>query len=115
VDLGPAAYGAGQADEAGEGRAGLDRDEDPGEGPQPPLRDGQRLGGGRAALLERRAGSGVSAVCGLPAAEVCAAEQGVAGNGPGDRLGATIGDGWVGDQQRADRAGEGSEGASPSA
>ena len=29
-------------------RAGLDRDEGAGEGPQPPLRDGQRLGGRRA-------------------------------------------------------------------
>ncbi len=29
--------------EAGARRAGLDRDEGPGEGPQPPLRDGQRL------------------------------------------------------------------------
>ena len=37
VDLGPAPHGAGQADEAGARRAGLDRDEDPGEGPQPPL------------------------------------------------------------------------------
>ena len=42
VDLGPAPHGAGQADEAGARRAGLDRDEDAGEGPQPPLRDGQR-------------------------------------------------------------------------
>ena len=42
VDLGPSPHGAGQADEAGARRAGLDRDEDPGEGPQPPLRDGQR-------------------------------------------------------------------------
>ncbi len=33
VHLGPAPYGAGQADEAGAGRAGLDRDEDAGEGP----------------------------------------------------------------------------------
>ena len=31
-------------------RAGLDRDEGPGEGPQPPLRDGQRLRRRRAAL-----------------------------------------------------------------
>ena len=45
VDLGPAAHGAGQADEAGARRAGLDRDEGAGEGPQPPLRDGQRLRG----------------------------------------------------------------------
>ena len=41
---------AGEADEAGARRAGLDRDEGAGEGPQPPLRDGQRLRGGRAAL-----------------------------------------------------------------
>ena len=34
----------------------------PGEGPQPPLRDGQRLRHGRAALPGRRAGAGVSAV-----------------------------------------------------
>ena len=33
---------------AGPRRAGLDRDEGAGEGPQPPLRDGQRAGGGRA-------------------------------------------------------------------
>ena len=36
-------HGAGEADEAGARRAGLDRDEGAGEGPQPPLRDGQRL------------------------------------------------------------------------
>ena len=36
----------------------------PGEGPQPPLRDGQRLRGRRAALPERRAGAGVPAVGG---------------------------------------------------
>ena len=34
---------AGEADQAGARRAGLDRDEGAGEGPQPPLRDGQRL------------------------------------------------------------------------
>ena len=50
VDLGPSPHGAGQADEAGARRAGLDRDEDAGEGPQPPLRDGQRLRDGHAAL-----------------------------------------------------------------
>ena len=53
---------AGEADEAGARRAGLDRDEGAGEGPQPPLRDGQRLRGGRAALPGRRAGAGVPAV-----------------------------------------------------
>ena len=53
VHLGPAPYGAGQAGEADARRGGLDRDEGPGEGPQPPLRDGQRLRRGRAALPER--------------------------------------------------------------
>src|SRR5207249_3571804 len=56
VDLGPAAHGAGQADETDARRAGLDRDEVPGKGPQPPLRDGQRRRRRRAALLERRKG-----------------------------------------------------------
>src|SRR5207302_1909711 len=37
LNLGPAPHGAGAADKAGPRRAGLDRDEDPGEGPQPPL------------------------------------------------------------------------------
>ena len=54
-------------------RAGLDRDEGAGEGPQPPLRDGQRLRRGRAALSGRRAGAGLSAVGGLSAAKVRAA------------------------------------------
>ena len=72
---------AGEADEAGPRRAGLDRDEGAGEGPQPPLRDGQRLRGGRAALPERRAGAGVPAVGGLSAAEVRAAEQGAGAGG----------------------------------
>ena len=39
----------------------------PGEGPQPPLRDGQRLRDGRAALPGRRAGAGVPAVGGVSA------------------------------------------------
>jgi serine/threonine-protein kinase len=43
-------------------RAGLDRDEVPREGSQPPLRDGQRSGPGHSALPERRAGAGVPAV-----------------------------------------------------
>ena len=73
VDLGQSQHGAGQADEAGARRAGLDRDEVPGEGPQPPLRDGQRLRDGRAALPGRRAGAGVPAVGGVSAAEVRAA------------------------------------------
>ena len=62
VDLGAAADGAGEADQAGARRAGLDRDEGAGEGPQPALRDGQRLRDGCAALPGRRAGAGVSAV-----------------------------------------------------
>ena len=37
-------------------RARLDRDEGARQGPQPPLRDGQRAGSGRRSLLERRAG-----------------------------------------------------------
>ena len=44
LDLGPAQDRAGAADEAGPGRARLDRDEGTREGPDPPLRDGQRLG-----------------------------------------------------------------------
>ena len=40
------------------GRARLDRDEGAGEGPQPALRDGQRLRDGPAALPGRRAGAG---------------------------------------------------------
>ena len=50
--------GAEAADGAGAGRAGLDRDEGAGEGPQPPVRDGQRLRRGRAALPGGRAGRG---------------------------------------------------------
>ena len=51
-------------------RAGLDRDEGPGEGPQPPLRDGQRLRRRRAALPERRAGGGLPAVGGVPLPQI---------------------------------------------
>ena len=80
-------HGAGEADEAGARRAGLDRDEGAGEGPQPPLRDGQRLRDGRAALPGRRAGAGVPAVGGVSAAEVRPAEQGRAGGG---RAGAVL-------------------------
>ena len=68
--------GAEEAERAGAGRAGLDRDEGAGEGPQPPLRDGQRLGRGRAALPGRRAGAGVPAVGAVPLPQVRAAEQG---------------------------------------
>ena len=50
---GPAAVGAGEVDEAGARRAGLDRDEGAGEGPQPAVRDGQRLCAGCRALPGR--------------------------------------------------------------
>ncbi len=46
----------------------------PGEGPQPPLRDGQRLRRRRAALPERRAGAGVPAVGGVSVPQVRPAE-----------------------------------------
>ena len=45
--------GAGQVDAAGAWRVGLDRHEIAGEGPHPPLRNGHRLCGRRAALLGR--------------------------------------------------------------
>ncbi len=69
-------HGAGEADEAGARRAGLDRDEGAGEGPQPPLRDGQRLRDGRAALPGRRAGAGLPAVGRLSLPQVRAAQPG---------------------------------------
>ena len=64
---------AAEAERPGAGRAGLDRDEGAGEGPQSPLRDGQRPRGRPAAVPRRRAGAGVPAVDRLPAAQVCAA------------------------------------------
>ena len=79
--------GAGEADQAGAWRTGLDRDEGAGERPQPPLRDRQRLRDGRAALPGRRAGAGVSAVGGVSAAQVRKAKQGRAGGG---RAGAVL-------------------------
>ena len=51
-----------QADEARARRAGLDRNEGAGEGPQPPLRNGQRIRRRRRAVFEGRTGGGVSAV-----------------------------------------------------
>ena len=73
---------AGEADAAGAGRAGLDRDEGPGEGPQPAVRDGQRLRGGRAAVPGRRAGAGVPAV-GLVSAAKSPESKQAAGPGRG--------------------------------
>ena len=73
--------GAGEADAAGARRAGLDRDEGAGEGPQPPLRDGQRPGARHPALSGRRAGRGSAAEHGLPAQEVLAPTQGAGHRG----------------------------------
>ena len=67
--------------QAGPRRARLDRDEGAGEGPQPPLRDGQRAGDGHAALPARRAGAGLSAVGGVSVPQVRPAEQDWAGRG----------------------------------
>ena len=72
----------------------------PGEGPQPPLRDGQRLRRRRAALPGRRAGAGVSAVGGVSAAQVRPAEQGGRSGG-----GAGAGRALVGRHHRDDLAG----------
>ena len=65
----------------------------PGEGPQPPLRDGQRLRRRRAALPERRAGAGLPAVGGVPLPQVRPAEQGGAGDRRGGGRGAGAGHG----------------------
>ncbi len=75
VHLGPSPHGAGQVDEAHARRVGLDRDEDSGEGPQPPLRDGQGLRRRRAALFERRGGARVSAIGHVPVAKTRASAQ----------------------------------------
>ena len=81
-DLGAAADRAGEAAEAGARRAGLDRDEGPGEGPRPPLRDGQRLGPRHRALSGRRARGGLPAGGRLQGAEVRAeAPAGLVGAG----------------------------------
>ena len=52
--LGPATDRAGKVAQAAAGRAGLDRHEGAGEGPRPPLRNGERPGPGRGAPPERR-------------------------------------------------------------
>ena len=93
VDLGPSADGADQTDEGHARRTRLDRDEIPGEGPQPPIRDGRRFRGGFAALPGRRVRAGVPAVGVVSLPEVRPAEQGGAdGRGAGDR-GVAGGDG----------------------
>src|SRR5262249_40223583 len=62
-------------------RAGLDRDEGVGEGPQPPLRVGQRAGPGHRTVSARRARAGVSAVGVVSVSEVRPAEQGARAGG----------------------------------
>ena len=69
-------HGAEQADAARARRAGLDRDEVPGEGPRPALRDGQRARDGHPALSGGRTGRRGAAVGRLSAAEVRSAQQG---------------------------------------
>ena len=69
------------ADPRSEGRAGLDRDEGPGEGPDATLRSGQCPGPGRRALPAARAGRGLSAERPLSAREVPAAAPGGGGHG----------------------------------
>ena len=78
---GAAAAGAGAADQAGARRAGLDRDEVPGEGPFAALRDGQRAGARRPALPGGRVGGGVPAVGRLSARQVRPAEPGADAGG----------------------------------
>ena len=97
--------------QAGPRRAGLDRDEGAGEGPQPPLRDGQRLRRGRAALPGRRAGAGVPAVGRVPVPEVRPAEQGasLAAAWPPCSV-VLLGVGRTGRQQLAGRSGEEEDG-----
>src|SRR5262249_59999633 len=73
-------------------------------GPQPPLRDGERTGAGHPALLERRAGAGLSTVDGVQAEEVCPEEQSGAGHGDADYSGAGDGRGGSGGQQQKDRS-----------
>ena len=84
VDRGLPERRAAEAERSGARRAGLDRDEGAGEGPQPALRDGQRPGGRPAALPGRRAGAGLPADGGLPSEQV---RQKVShGNGNGVRF-----------------------------
>ena len=84
----------------------------PGEGPQPPLRDGQRLRRRRAALPGRRAGAGLPAVGAVPAAEVRPAEQ----DGPGHGRDGAVLPGPAGRRGRLDGArpgGAANEGGQP--
>ncbi len=57
-----AAWSRAKLQRPGPRRAGLDRNEGPGEGPQPAVRDGQRAGSRYRAVPEQRGGSSLSAV-----------------------------------------------------
>ena len=90
--VGPAQDGAEEAVGFGERRSRLDRDEGLGEGPQPALRDGQRLRGGRAAVSRRGADRGPAAVGAVPLRQGGAAEPRGADDGGAGRGGAGRGD-----------------------
>src|SRR5262249_56911499 len=77
---------AAEAERAVAGRAGLDRDEGPGERPRPPLRDRQRVGDRPEALPCRRARAGLPALGILSLAKVRPAEPGRPGDGDAARL-----------------------------
>ena len=103
VDLGAAEDGAGPADEARPRRAGLDRDEVTGKGPDAAVRDGQRLRQGHPALPRRRPGRGVPAIGFVQAQEICPQAPRGAGDGRGVRVPARRGDGG---QRGSRRVGE---------
>ena len=101
---------AGEAGGADAGRAGLDRDEVPGEGPDAAVRDGQRDGSRRRALPGRRGRRSLSAFGFVPAEEVRPKAPGRPGDGLGVRRPAGPGDrrerlaGGPGQAGRADRS-----------
>src|SRR5262249_59466493 len=72
---GKGGWGAKKVRGVGGGGGGVVGEEGGGEGPHPPLRDGQRLRNGHSALPGRRAGAGWSAIGKLSLAEVFAATQ----------------------------------------
>ena len=92
VDRGAARGRAGAAVEAGARRAGLDRDEGAGEGPDAAVRDGRRAGAGHRAVPGGRGGGGGPAVGAIQVEQVRAAAPHGAGDGgrlrgPADRRG----------------------------
>src|SRR5262249_9634740 len=76
-----AQHRTGEADQTRPRRIGLDRDESARKGPQPALRDGERPGGGRATIRERRAGPSLPAERGISDEEVCAPASGAGHRG----------------------------------